>query len=301
MGISLDMVRGWVTGRSWLSGALAVLIVLCLLGAPVVFAKPRLDRNWVENLAVMPVIDIREDSFGLGPATDWSYNAEGPVAKDYTTFTAGFGELKNVWFVLEPHPGMKPMAHTFILFEFADDRMIGLTVEARREANEAYSAVLGAFNKFELAYIWSTPKDLLTRRATFLAHDVLIYPLTLSADQKLAFLKSLLVKTAAVSTTPRFYNTLFSNCTNELAKTAGLKWHYAFILTGYSPERLYKLKMIPGATFAEAESRALLTQKVRDLNDLPSTEFDHALLQELRSRYASPPETADAAVAGSAN
>jgi hypothetical protein len=233
----------------------------------------------------MPSVEMREDGFSLGPATDWSYNTEGPVDRAFTSSSESFADLKNVWFVVEPHPGMKPMAHTLVLFEFANDRIIGLTVEARREAHEKYSAWWGLFNKFELAYVWSTARDLLARRAVFLQHDILVFPLELTGEQKVAFLKSVLGKTQSVVASPRFYNTLVSNCTNELAKAAGLGWHSSWVLTGYSPERLYNLKLIPGVDIAAARQDALLTEQVRSWSSLSSSDFDRALLAELRHRH----------------
>jgi hypothetical protein len=274
----------WIRKRPISSVAIAIATLLALFGVRAAFETPRLDRDWVEHLAVMPAIDLRDDEFSLGLATDWAYDAKGPVAKTYTTASERFADLRNVWFVLEPHPGMKPMAHTLLLFEFADDRMIGLTIEARREANEAYSAFWGTFNRFELAYIWSTPKELLTRRAVLLDHDVLVYPLKLDAGQKERFLRRLLTKTIAVSTKPVFYNTLASNCTNELAKSALLGWHYSWVLTGYSAEQLYALGLIPGRTFVDAQANAQMKAQIVAWNSLSSRDFDRALLAELRAR-----------------
>jgi hypothetical protein len=284
----------WIKANRLKAALAAVLGALGLAGMAAALAAPRLDRDWEEHLAVMPSIDLRDTGFALGLATDWSYSPDGPVSKDYTTFAADFADLRNVWFVIEPHPGMKQMAHTLVLFEFAangeeEGRVIGLTIEARRESHEKYSAFWGAFNAFELAYVWSTPKDLLTRRAVMLDHDVLIYPLDLSEEQERAFLRATLEQTIAVSTKPRFYNTLHSNCTNELAKTAGLNWHYSFVMTGYSAERLFALKMIPGADFATAKQAALMTDRIKAWNDLPSGEFDAALLKELHARMVRKP------------
>ena len=112
----------------------------------------------------------------------------------------------------------------------------------------------------------------------------MIYPLQLTTEQSQTFLKAVLEKTISVSTTPRFYNTLTSNCTNELAKTAGLSWTYEFVLTGYSAERLHALKLIPGESFKAAQARAKITKKVRELSELVTSEFDKALLAELRRR-----------------
>lgn len=268
-------------------GGAAALFLVWLLGSAAL-AKPRADRDWVEHLSRMPEIQLREDGFSMQPVTDWAYRPDGPSDKAYTSADFNFADLRNVWFVIEPHPGMRPMAHTLILFEFTDDRIVGLTVEARREADESYSAFWGAFNRFELAYIWSTARDLLVRRAVMLDHDVLVYPLALSDEQKLNFLNTLLNKTISVSAEPRFYNTLVSNCTNELAKAAKLGWHYAFVMTGYSAERLFELDLIPGDDMEAERAKAQFKDAIASWADLSAPEFDRALLSELRSRFGAP-------------
>ncbi len=287
----MDEVREWLSSVADAVrrypvrlGAISVFAVLMLFLAVAFSATPRLDRDWVDNLERMPDIELRRDGFSMTHVRDWSYDADGDVARDETSFEGDFSVLRNVWFMIEPHPGLEMMAHTLVLFEFADDRMVGLTIEARKEEGETYSALWGTFNAFELAYIWATPKDLLTRRAVFLDHDVLVYPLNLTNEQELSFLARLLTKTQAVSSEARWYNTLFSNCTNELAKTADLDWHHAFVMTGYSAERLFELGMIPGDDFAATKARALMTDEIRAWNELTPDEFNRALLVELRAR-----------------
>jgi len=275
----------WIRKHKWATVGIAFAALIVVFAGAMAMATPRLDRTWVENLSVMPKVTETQDSFTLDPVMDWSYTADGPAVKDSTTFAARFADVQDVWFVVEPQPGQPYAAHTLLLFEFPDDRMVGLTVEARLEQGEEYSAVDGLLNKFELAYMWNTARELLERRATYLKKDVYIYPLTLTAEQKQAFLRNLLTRTIDVSTRPRFYNTLASNCTNELAKAAKLPWHYSWILTGYSPRRLYDLKMIPGPDFESARDLALIGDELRAWNDLGSRDFDRTLIAELHRRY----------------
>jgi hypothetical protein len=283
--MAAESIWEWTRQHPWRAVTGVVLLVVLAFAFQVYVAKPRLDKNWVEHLAVMPTIDMRADSFALSPATDWTYDAKGPTAKNTVSFEANYADLRNVWFVVEPQPGGNYAAHTLLVFEFTGDRTIGVTVEARREADEEYDAFQGLFNKFELAYIWSTSKELLARRAVYLAKEVYVYPLTLTGQQKTDFLKALLAKTVEVSTVPRFYNTAVSNCTNELAKVARIPWHYSFILTGYSPQYLYRLKYIPGPDFATAKRHARMETEIRSWNSLSSADFDRALLAELRKRH----------------
>ena len=148
-------------------------------------------------------------------------------------------------------------AHTLVLFEFAGDRVIGLTVEARREADEKYDAFGGLFNKFELAYIWSTAKELLTRRAVFLKKEICVYPLQLSGDSRRRdFLRRCCSKRSTVSTKPRFYNTFISNCTNELGKDGG-----DAVALFVGADRLFaavslQAEIHPGARFRERAHQA---------------------------------------------
>lgn len=285
MELSLKQVRNWVKARPWKSAGIAVGALLAVLILPVVTAQPRLDRDWVDNLAIMPAVERTETGFALDRTTDWTYTKDGPVTQTTVPFAANYEDLRNVWFVVEPQPGGDYAAHTLILFEFTGDRIIGLTVEARLEKGETYDAIAGMFNKFELAFVWSTARDLLDRRATYLDKMVYVYPLELSDTQEKDFLKALLQQTVEVSTHPRFYNTFTSNCTNELAKVAKFDWHYSWVLTGYSPQYLFDQKMIPGATFDAAKETALMSDEIRSWNGLSSAEFDAALMSELRERY----------------
>ncbi len=268
-------------------------IFLVVLGAAAVFltacvtATPRNDRDWYPYLARQTQVSMTASVFTVDPVTDWTYTEGGPIAQDYQRETYAFADLQNVWFVLEPQPGMSAAAHTFLLFEFPKDRLIGVTIEARREVNEDYSAFAGLFNKYELAYLWGEARDLMTRRAVMLQHETYVYPLQLTDDTKQTLLRHLLARTEALETTPRFYNTFGSNCTNELAKAANLKWHNSFVLTGGSAKHLFNMKVIPGETFEGARERADVTAFVRTLRDARSdSAFDAALLRELRRRAA---------------
>jgi hypothetical protein len=247
---------------------------------------PRNDRTWYPYLERTSHVELTGDAFKVTPVLDWSYSATGETARNYGEADFRFDQLRNVWFVLEPQPGSKLAAHTFLIFEFEGDRLLGATIEARRETTEKYSAVAGLFNKYELAYMWGSAHDLLTRRAVMLDHETFVYPLALKPEWKRDLLTRMLQRTQALETQPRWYNTLSSNCTNEIAKATDLKWDSAFVLTGLADDHLYEKKLIPGPSFAEAHARSDVTAFVKALNNAPKAEFDRALLAELRKRNA---------------
>ncbi|MGE0828107.1 MAG: DUF4105 domain-containing protein [Hyphomonadaceae bacterium] len=283
----MQKIADWVVRHPWRAGLGVLLAVFALSMASCAATQPHTDRDWYPYLSRTTDAAVTPESFTVSPVIDWRYDASGPIEERFAAAQFSFADLRNVWFVLEPQPGMDAAAHTLLLFEFSDDRLIGVTIEARREADEEYSAWEGIWNKFELAYVWASARDLLTRRAVYLDHEVFVYPIDISEAQKGVLLQRLLARTEALETQPRFYNTLFSNCTNELAKATDLTWHYSFILTGYSDDHLYRDGLIPGASFEAAHTAADMTNFIKTLNTGVAPEaFDAALLAELRRRLA---------------
>ena len=286
---ALSRAGGWVRSRPFVS---FTFLLVALIAAGTLYGvtrEARHDRNWVEHLSRLPHVTFEEGSFTVAPVRNWSYAPDGPTDKHWIEAPQHFDldALRNVWLMVEPHPSMEEaMAHTLVLFEFKGDRLLGLTIEARREKDEGYDAFQGNWGKFELLYVWAEARDLLTRRAVMLDHQVQIFPLDLNQDQKLSFLNRVLSETQRIEAEPRHYNTLFSNCTNELAKAAELDWDPAFVATGLAAERLHEMGVIPPSDepFAIVRDRADVAGSLKTLNLAPAEEFDAALLDLLRAR-----------------
>jgi hypothetical protein len=266
--------------------ALIGAVVLGLVGWSAC-TTARHDRAWMPYLADTAHVEQMGDEVIVSPVLDWRYDAAGPTTQSQRDAQFDVDALSDVWFVLEPQPGNALAAHTFLMFEFEGGLLEGLTIEARLEEDEEYSALRGLFRAYELAYVWGSARDLLTRRAVYLDHEVYIYPLTLTPDEKRWLLTSLLARTADLEERPRFYNTIFSNCTNELAKAVDLRWRPSFIFTGRSDNHLYRAGTISGESFEAAKARADMTTFIRELNASDEdVDFDAALLAELRARRA---------------
>ena len=259
---------------------LAGLAGLLVFGLAVWTKVPRHDRTWKAHLSRLPEVALDDETFSIATYRNWTYpRGEAPEPAWQDLAQHSIGDVRTVWFLVEPHPGLPVMAHTLVLFEFDTGDMIGLTVEARKEAGESYSALRGGLNAFELIYQWATPRDLLTRRAVFMEKELYRYRLELSQGEAEAYLRAVLEKTQAIEREPRFYNTLTSNCTNELAKAAGLPWHPAFVLTGGSAEALYEMGRISGPEdFGEVREAARIDDRVREIADLDEGSFNAALV-----------------------
>lgn len=262
---------------------LGALAAFALLIAVVLTKQARNDRVWAADVARLADVTLNGDEFAIGDYRSWAFDKDGPTSETYRSLgPMKISDVRNVWFVLEPHPGVPGMAHTMIVFEFADEQLIGLSVEARKEEGEPYGLVRGTLNGFELIYVWASPKDMFSRRVLVQDHEIYMYRLALSQGEAEAYLGALLDKTMAIEKRPRFYNTFASNCTNELAKTAGLKWHPAFVFTGTADKALYRQGRIKGpGSFDQIRAGARINAQVRKIASLDEAGFNTALLAYL--------------------
>ena len=257
-----------------------VSALICLV---LIFTRrPSNTRDWRDHLAQLPHIELDAARFSVKPERDWSFSPDGPAVRTSRAFEGAFADLKRIWLVVEPNGDMDWTAHTLLMFEFPDDRLLAITIEARLAKGERWTAFRGLWNQYELLYLWASARDVLTGRAVFLKHRVYIYPLILTDEQRQNLLRNMLKTSQGLETKPRFYNTLFSNCTNELAKRAGLGWHISFVLTGLAPYQLFRIGVIPGASFPDVKAKADYTERIKALNAGPAESFDSALLADLR-------------------
>jgi hypothetical protein len=217
---------------------------------------------------------------------NFKFDEEGPIYKGYENRTYDLNELNRVWFFVEPFSKWDGVAHTMFSFDFDDGQTVTISVEARKEKNEKYSALSGIFNKYELIYIWGNEYDLLARRTKTAGYDIYMFPLKTSKEFAQKLLLDLANTTHKLETVPKFYNTFFSNCTNTLANAANnvvpgtIPWNWARILPGYSEEFLYKHKFIDASgTLSEIKEKYSIKEIVNRLEE--DINFSKNLREEL--------------------
>ena len=245
---------------------LGLLTGFIILGFAIFFTMktPRQDRDWIESLSLVPQVTRKGEIIELSQIRNWRWNEDGPTAKNYDTIKINPNEISAVWFLLEPFEGSSWVGHTYLVFELKDKRLLGLSVEARRQNGQKYSAIKGVFKTYELIYLWGWADDLFSQRALNLDHEQFIWRLDLDAAERAALFDRVINVTENLQSTPRFYNTLFNNCTNELAQSAGLDWGWAHILTARSAPYLEKRGFLPeGASITQVDISNHLEDRLR--------------------------------------
>ncbi|MEM7414946.1 MAG: DUF4105 domain-containing protein [Gemmatimonadota bacterium] len=231
--------------------ALGVGIAIVLAsGAGAVFSRtPSLERDWDEDVRILtPVAWQADGAIELAAVRDWRYTPDAVTSKTYTPARYLPADVQGLWMYEQPLGLGGRIAHTFLVFEFpesyAPHEWLGLSVETRREVGETYSIVRGVLRGFEVTHIWATEEDLVRRRVEHLNYPLVRYPVTVPQDAIARVFEQFAQETHELASTPRWYNTLLTNCTSSLiqyvneAEPGAIPWDLSFILTGRADDHL---------------------------------------------------------------
>jgi hypothetical protein len=200
---------------------LGIAVVLALTAAAMAvtwrLADPSHDRAWQDGQQRLARVRIAGDSVLIGNLRDSRHDAGGSTVTRWTEGGYRLSEVERVWFILSPfNPRVRALAHPFLSFEMADGRFVAVSVEARKEAGETYSAVRGLFPAYEIMVVVGTEEDLLPLRAIAWDDPLYVLPLRASPDQARALFVSLLERAREIEGRPEFYHTVANNCTTNL-------------------------------------------------------------------------------------
>ncbi len=237
-----------------------LILILIVAGGFIYFfilnKIPSLHKDFEEASEILPDITVPSSTdvsmVTITSLRDWRYEKGGVVSRAYYDETFDLEKMENVTLLFNPFGKWEGIGHSFFVFTFSDGKSVSVSVEARRENSEEYSAVRGVFNEYELWYAFGSAADFMTRRAIHYTedNDLYLYPLEISTTSARALFLDLALAAEKLETTPAFYNTITSNCTNLLADSANrvkkgsIPWSYARLFTGFADNQLYKLGYI---------------------------------------------------------
>ena len=225
----------------------------------VALRRPSLNREWDDDVRVLAGVEMEGQGLvSLTDIRDWRYTQGSVVSKRY--FDASFDpeDIVDMWMYEQELDDKGFIAHTFVVFEFADsagpNRYLGLSVETRRELGEEYSLVGGVLRSFEVTHIWATESDLVTRRVLYLDYPLTRYRLEIPKEYRSRIFLKFARETQALATTPRWYNTATNNCTSSLiryvndSEPVAIPLHYSYVATGRVDDYLASLGYLDRAS-----------------------------------------------------
>ena len=258
--------------------ALGVIFFAC--AAHFKLMKPTHDREWGTAQATLPFAQFDSAKPDLVTVKNIRSTRYGPTAPNRASHyddTFDLSKLKAVWFGVDRFTSLKPLAHTFLSFEFEpgshQQNFLAFSVETRREKDELmYSPIRGIFNNYELIYVVADEQDVLSVRSSVRQHVVQLYPVRATQSQIREMFVDMLRRTNGVKELPEFYHTLNSNCTNNIVYHTNKvldkpisAWQRGVVFPGYSDWLAFQLGIIDTELpLEEAREEFRIDQRVKD-------------------------------------
>ncbi|MEM6536456.1 MAG: DUF4105 domain-containing protein [Pseudomonadota bacterium] len=285
-------------------GFLGRIVIVAIVFAGLLFGiarvkTPQQDRDWAPQFERVASFESNgQGAYVLQNLRTFDHRAGKPSLKSWDTIELDVAELMEVWFFVEPFPVSDLFAHTFVSFVFEDDvgarKTVSISVEARRENGEKYTPLAGLMREFELSFVWSTEKDVATRIVVKQGGDLFAYPIVRPRETAVRVFEHFVERTNDLAATPRFYDTVASNCTNELFKAVNKAYPGsvppgpAWLLTGLSASRLHASGHLGGedVPFAQIKADAAVDDFVREYARLSDEAFSAAWRQSRDQRVS---------------
>ena len=211
--------------------------------------KPSNDRQWTSEQAVLPRAKIEGDQVTVHNIRDCRWRSSDDFTLAYYDKTFDLDKLRSVDFIVVPFNESPDLAHTMLSFGFDDD-YLALSVEIRKEHNEAYSPIRGFFQQYEIIYVLASERDVIQKRVNGDLSEVFLYRSTATPEQARELFVDVIRRTNKLREEPEFYDTLTNNCTTNIRrhinrlKPDRVPYDYRVLLPGYSDRLAYDLGLI---------------------------------------------------------
>ncbi|OJI09391.1 MAG: hypothetical protein COV08_01170 [Candidatus Vogelbacteria bacterium CG10_big_fil_rev_8_21_14_0_10_49_38] len=213
--------------------------------------RPANDRPWSLDQAVLPWGEIEGSSIKLRQIRFAKYRSVTDYTVERYDQTFNLAEIKQVSLVVEPFSGYRGPAHTFLTFEFADDKFVSISVEIRKQVGQKFSPWRGLCRQYELMYVIADERDVIKLRSNFRRDPVRLYPLTLSTAEQAKLFCLLVERANRLKDQPEFYHTIWHNCVTEFAGLINLvrprslpRWHWLYLFPANLGELFWRRGLV---------------------------------------------------------
>ncbi len=253
----------WLTRsrRVWLT--FAAMYVVLVIGWSTI--KPKQDRDWRPEVAVLPRAVVSGDQVRLVGVRDFEYRSTDDFTPRYLERTVYLSHLTGVDFYISYWmPG--PVGHTFLSFTFDDAEPLSISIEARPEAHEGFAPVGSLFKQFELIYVVGEERDLVGVRTNYRAEDVYLYRISTTPENARRLFLIYMERINELADRPEFYHLLSNNCTLNIVRYAstispGSRFDIRHYLNGLFDSYLYHRQLLDSSLpFEELRRRAHINE-----------------------------------------
>lgn len=249
------------------SGFLVVLAGWLLL-------RPSNDRVWQPDVATLAHAEIVGSKVTVHGIRNCFYRSE--TDYDAVTYDKTFDldQLESLDFYTV-YWGSPTICHTMLSFGFSNGDHLCASIEARKEAGEGYSALLGFFRRFEIIYILADERDLIGLRTNFRHEEVYLYRLQADRDLIRGVFLGYIRTANELYRQPRWYNALTSNCTTNIRShtrpyAGDARWDWRLLINGRVDEMAYERgRLDQSLPFPELKKRSRVPPVPEDVVHSP--------------------------------
>jgi Domain of unknown function (DUF4105) len=258
--VTISAVACLATRRRWPAFAVYFGAVAVFLGWWTTIS-PAGNRDWAPDVARTLTATIDGDRAVLSNVRNFNWRSETDFDPIWEQRTYNLSRVTDVDLIMSYWMG-EAIAHTIISFGFDDGSRLAFSIETRKESHESYSSIAGFFKQYELSIVAADERDVVRVRSNIRGEDVRVYRLRMTPENAQLLLREYLAEANELAATPRFYNTLTSNCTTLVFDMVGvihpgLPLDPRVIFAGYLPNYAYAV----GAT-----DTSIPFEELRDLS-----------------------------------
>lgn len=297
-GLVLIAATAAVLVRPWRRATVAVFAPFAVVLAWWLTLAPNNDRDWQPDVVRLPTATLNGSLLTVRNVRNFAYRGETDFIERWETRTydldtlVGFDMFVSFW-------GPTLYGHTIASWEFADGRHLAVSIEARKEKGEEYSALRGFFRQYELHYAVGDERDLIALRTNHRGETVYLYRIGGSPSRGRELLLDYVREINTLAERPRWYNALTQNCTTTIwhhtkAVDAGLPLDWRLLANGYLVDLAYERGTVDTSIpLDEFKRRSDITARARSSETVE--DFSEAIRKGLppRPRPRGSPVAAD--------
>lgn len=241
---TLVIVASLATQKRWIGiGIYSASVVFFLWWWATI--SPATNRNWAPDVARSVTATIDGDRLVVDNVRNFAWRSETDFGRTWERRIYTLSHVTDVDLIMSYWMG-EAIAHTIVSFGFSDAARLAFSIEIRKESDESFSSIAGLFKQYELAIIAADERDVVRLRSNVRGEDVRVYRLRMTPENAQRLLREYLEEANDLARSPRFYNTVDSNCTTlvfDMVRVIhpGLQFDPRIIFSGYLPDYAYSV------------------------------------------------------------
>ena len=233
-------------------------------------------REWQGDVAETAWAEVTGNLATIHNYRNFEYRTEMDYTPHWETKIVDVSQIRGIDLFVD-YWGSPWIAHVIVSFQLGTDDHVAISVEARKETGEAYSAVRGFFRQYELIYVVADERDVVRVRTNYRqGEQIYLYHTRATPERSRKLFLEYLREINLLHRRPQWYNALTSNCTTNIAgrmQAAGgavPQWDWRLLLDGHGDEMMYERGDLAGdLPFAELKAQALINGAARAADAAP--------------------------------